>query len=151
MSSDQGLLHKQNIKIFSKTFNPDLGIETKNKNNWITINHDIYGTRFSNQTVIEKDNVAKLKIKWRLINNVEIQDPPIIIGNKGYVQDYAGYIIAFDDENGKILWKVRIGIGPTMDLTFSSGIVFASTGYNATVVAVNATDGKIVWQFPNGL
>ncbi len=41
-----------------------------------------------------------------------------------------------------------MGTGPTMGLTFNSGIVFASTGYNATVVAVNATDGKIIWQSP---
>ena len=60
-----------------------------------TLNHDIYGTRYSNQTIINKDNVATLQVKWRLINDVEIQDPPIVIGNKGYVQDYAGNIIAF--------------------------------------------------------
>ena len=29
-----------------------------------------------------------------------------------------------------------------MGLTFSKGVVFAATGYNATVVAINATDGK---------
>src|SRR6266545_7347177 len=27
----------------------DLGSEAKNKNNWVTVNHDIYGTRSSNQ------------------------------------------------------------------------------------------------------
>jgi alcohol dehydrogenase (cytochrome c) len=149
--SDHVLLNKQSIGPFSpsKAFYTyhDNG-DSKDKNNWITINHDIYGTRYSNQTVIEKDNVANLQVKWRLINDVEIQDSPIIIGDKGYVQDYAGNIIAFDNENGKILWKVHVGTGPTMGLTFNSGIVFASTGYNATVVAVNATDGKIVWQSP---
>ena len=79
---------------------------------------------------------------------MEIQDPPIIIGDRGYVQDYAGNIIAFENENGKVLWKVHVGTGPTMGLTFNSGIVFASTGSNATVVAVNATDSKIIWQSP---
>jgi alcohol dehydrogenase (cytochrome c) len=33
-----------------------------------------------------------------------------------------------------------------MGLTFSNGVVFAATGYNATVAAINATDGKILWQ-----
>ncbi len=128
--------------------NSDLGTESKNRNNWITINHDIYGSRHSNQTAIKKDNVATLHIKWRLTNNVEIQDPPIIIGDKGYVQDYAGFIISFDIENGKVLWKVRVGTGPTMGLTFSNGMIFAATGSNATVVAINALDGKIIWQSP---
>jgi alcohol dehydrogenase (cytochrome c) len=131
-----------------KPFNTELGTETKNINNWITINHDIYGTRSSNQTVIKKDNIGTLQVKWRLTNDVEIQDPPILVGNRGYVQDYSGTVIAFDTTKGKILWKVHAGSGPTMGLTFNEGIVFASTGYNSTVVAINATDGKIVWQSP---
>jgi alcohol dehydrogenase (cytochrome c) len=32
--------------------------------------------------------------------------------------------------------------------SFNNGLVFAATGYNSTVVAINATDGKIVWQSP---
>jgi alcohol dehydrogenase (cytochrome c) len=147
-SPEQNISNTKTIENLLKAFNSDLGTEVKNKNNWITINHDIYGSRYSNQTVIEKNNVAKLHIKWRLTNNVEIQDPPIIIGNKGYVQDYVGTIMAFDIENGKVLWKVHAGTGPTMGLTYSNGMVFAATGSNATVIAVNGTNGKIVWQSP---
>lgn len=98
----------------TNTFNTELGTESKNNNNWITINRDIYGTRYSNQTIINKENVANLKIKWRLINDVEIQDPPIILGNKGYVQDYSGSIMAFDADTGQVKWKIKAGNGPTM-------------------------------------
>jgi outer membrane protein assembly factor BamB len=31
-------------------------------------------------------------------------------------------------------------------LTFDKGIVFAATAYNASVIAINATDGRIIWQ-----
>jgi glucose dehydrogenase len=129
-----------------KAFSSELGTEPKSNNNWITINHDIYGTRSSNQTIINKDNVNRLQIKWKFINDLEISDPPIIVGNKGYVQDYAGTVIAFDANTGNALWKDRIGNGPTMGLTFNNGIVFAATAYNATIVAINATNGKIIWQ-----
>jgi glucose dehydrogenase len=74
--------------------------EHENDDNWTQINHDIYGTRSSNQTTISKDNVGKLQIKWVLYNQYEIQDPPIIVGQRGYVQDYVGNIIAFDTSNG---------------------------------------------------
>ena len=131
-----------------RPFISELGTESKNNNNWITVNHDIYGSRSSNQTVIKKDNVATLQVKWRLINDEQIQDPPIVIGKKGYVQDYSGTIIAFDTTSGKVLWKVHAGSGPTMGLTFNEGVIFAATGYNSTVVAINSTDGKIVWQSP---
>jgi alcohol dehydrogenase (cytochrome c) len=130
-----------------QSFNPyNIGIEANNTNNWITVNHDIYGTRNSNQTIINKENVATLQVKWRLINDVEIQDPPIIIGNKGYVQDDAGTIIAFDADTGEILWKLKAGNGPTMGLTFNNDTIYAATRFNATVVAINATDGEIIWQ-----
>ena len=88
----------------------------KNKNDWTSVNHDIYGTRNSNQTIIGKDNVDKLEIKWSLLNGFEIQDPLIIIGDEGYVQDYAGNILAFDTRTGHIIWKVSAGGGPTMGL-----------------------------------
>src|SRR6476660_4830144 len=71
-------------------------IDHKDENHWIHVNHDIYGTRNSNQTVITKNNVGTLQVKWTLYNDFEIQEPPIIIGHKGYVQDYVGNIIAFD-------------------------------------------------------
>jgi len=150
LSPDQNVQHSKESNSSSppstKSFNSDTGIETKNTNNWITVNHDIYGTRSSNQTIINKENVAKLQVKWRLINDVEIQDPPIVIGNKGYVQDYGGTVIAFDTGTGKVLWKVKAGTGPTMGLTFDNGIVYAATAFNDTVVAINTTDGKIIWQ-----
>lgn len=91
-------------------------VETRNKNNWDFVNHDIYGTRNSNQTIIGKNNVDNLEVKWRLFNDFEIQDPPIVIGNRGYVQDYAGNILAFDTRTGHLIWKVSAGGGPTMGL-----------------------------------
>jgi alcohol dehydrogenase (cytochrome c) len=132
----------------SDPFTSELGTGSKNNNNWITVNHDMYGSRSSNQTVIKKDNVNALQVKWRLISDVQIQDPPITVGNTGYVQDYSGTIIAFNTTNGKVLWKVHAGGGPTMGLTFNRGLVFSATGYNSTVVAINATNGMIVWQSP---
>jgi alcohol dehydrogenase (cytochrome c) len=117
-----------------------------NKNNWAIVNHDLYGSRSSSQTIIGKDNVDKLEVKWRLHNEYEIQDPPIIIKNNGYVQDYAGNVIAFDTRTGHILWKVNAGGGPTMGLSLDSGTIFASTASNATVLAINSTDGNILWE-----
>jgi outer membrane protein assembly factor BamB len=120
--------------------------EHENDDNWTQINHDIYGTRSSNQTTISKDNVGKLQIKWVLYNQYEIQDPPIIVGQRGYVQDYVGNIIAFDTSNGTKLWNTRPGNGPTMGLIFDKGIIFASTASDSKIVAINATDGKLIWK-----
>ena len=118
----------------------------ENKDNWVLINHDIYGTRNSNQTTIGKDNVDKLQVKWRWLNEYEVQDPPIIREGKGYVQDYAGNIIAFDTRTGDTIWNIDAGGGPTMGLAYDSGIIFASTATNATIIAINSSDGKKLWE-----
>ncbi len=148
ISSERNLSDKEDNdgSTSPRSLDSDLDIDAKNTNNWITVNHDIYGTRHSNQTIINKDNVATLHVKWILINDHEIQEPPIIIGNKGYVQDYAGTVIAFDAATGRVLWKVKLGNGPTMGLTYSNAIVYTATVYNDTVVAINATDGKTIWE-----
>jgi alcohol dehydrogenase (cytochrome c) len=116
------------------------------KDNWILVNHDFYGSRSSNQTTIGKDNVEKLQVKWRWLNEYEIQDPPIINEGKGYVQDYAGNVIAFDARTGHTIWSVDAGGGPTMGLAYDSDIIFASTATNATIIAINSSDGKKLWE-----
>jgi alcohol dehydrogenase (cytochrome c) len=147
MTNSQQSFNSQDIKLPTSTQQKtDLGTEAKNKNNWVTVNHDIYGTRSSNQTIINKDNVGKLQVKWRLVNEFEIQDPPVIVDNRGYVQDYAGNILAFDTRTGHVIWKVHAGNGPTTGLAFGDGVLFASTASNATILAINSTDGKTIWQ-----
>ena len=69
-----------------------------------------------------------------------IEDSPIIVGDKGFAQDNDGNIFAFNANTGESLWKVATGNGGLMHgLTFDHGAVFAGTGRNATVVALNST------------
>lgn len=126
--------------------NSDDDNNNNNKNNWMFLNHDIYGTRNSNQTIIGKDNVDNLQIKWRLNNTLEIQDPPLIVGDKGFVQDYGGNIISFSANDGNVIWRTETGGGPTMGLAFNNNTIFASTATNSTIVSINATDGSIIWR-----
>ena len=124
------------------------GMEESNRDNWIFVNHDIYGTRNSNQTQIDKSNVADLKVKWRLNNTYEIQDPPIIVNNSGYFQDYIGNIVAFHTLTGNIKWKLDLDGGPTMGLYFSDGIIYATIGTKAQIISVDSTNGEILWESP---
>src|SRR5215469_14208755 len=125
------------------------GTETSNKNNWITANHDIFGTRMSNQTAIGKDNVNKLQIKWVMNTPNIVENSPIIIGDKGYVQDNDGVVYAFNATTGQNLWKDSTGPGGLMHgLTYDQNVLFVGSGRNATVLAINATDGKKIWESP---
>ena len=137
------------LKNYQPTDDQYVGTESQNKDNWITANHDLLGTRSSDQTTIGKNNIAYLQLKWRLIDNFVIEDPPIIIGNRGYVQDNGGNLLAFDANSGLLIWKIHPGMGGKMHgITYDDGIIFSGTGYNATVIAVNASNGHIIWQSP---
>src|SRR5215469_1124843 len=67
------------LKPLQRSLTTDYGTEPQHENDWITANHDIFGTRSSNQTIIGKDNLKKLQFKWILLNKSPIEDPPIII------------------------------------------------------------------------
>ena len=138
----------QVFKVLPKYNGTDLGIEPEHKDNWITANHDIFGTRSSNQTTIGKDNVKDLQVKWIFNSPFIIQNPMLVVGPKGYAQDNSGRIIAIDLNTGLNLWKLELGGNGANQhgITYDKGVIFAGTGKNATLVAVNATDGKMIWQ-----
>jgi alcohol dehydrogenase (cytochrome c) len=124
------------------------GTERENNNNWITANHDVFGTRSSNQKTIGRDNVGKLQVKWIFLNTHRIESPPLIVGSKIYLEDVAADIFAFDAKTGLNLWKTETGSwgGLMHGMTYDQGVLFAPSGHNATVVAINATNGKIIWR-----
>ncbi|MGE5661719.1 MAG: PQQ-binding-like beta-propeller repeat protein [Ignavibacteriales bacterium] len=117
-----------------------------NRDEWPTVNHDLYGTRNSNQTIINDENVDSLEVKWQIVNDFEIQDPPIVVNNTGYIQDYAGNVFAFNTQDGRVLWNVPVGYGPTMGLSYDNGLIFSSTAAKGTVIAINSTNGSKEWE-----
>lgn len=129
--------------------NITLGTEKTNNNNWLSVNHDVFGTRSSNQTAIGKNNLDKLQIKWILNTPNMVENSPIIIGDRGYMQDNDGVIYAFNATSGQNLWKDAIALGGDMHgLTYYHNVLFVGSGNNATVLAINATNGKKIWESP---
>jgi alcohol dehydrogenase (cytochrome c) len=135
----------------------ELGTESNNKDNWISANHDIFGTRHSLQTTIDKENVNKLQVKWILNTDYPIEVPALIVGKTGYAQNNAMEVLAFDMNTGVNLWKFDPHVADQQSqtiprgvfshgITYNDGIIFAPTGANGTLVALNATDGKLLWQ-----
>lgn len=146
VAANNNLTHTQ---IITESTDTTLGTEIDHQNDWTTANHDIFGSRDSNQTIIGKDNVNKLHIKWILPAEFAIEDPPVIVGHTGFVQDNGGNVMAFATKTGLVLWKFHLGTGGNMHgLTYDHGILYSGTGHNATTVAINSTNGAIIWQSP---
>jgi alcohol dehydrogenase (cytochrome c) len=118
---------------------------------WTKVNYDNYMSRNSNQTQISKDNVNQLQVKWILNTGSVIEDSPLIIGKTGYVQNNKFKVIAFDMDTGLNKWKYDPKVAyPLMShgTAYDDGVIYAPTGPNGTVVALNAENGTKIWESP---
>ena len=134
-----------------------LGTEQEHANDWVTTYHDIYGTRSSQQTIIGRNNVNQLQVKWLFHSDFPIESTPLIVGDRAFAIDNAMRVFAIDANNGSNIWMFDPGVASQQSqqlprgtfahgITYDNGVIFAPTGANATVVALNATDGKLLWQ-----
>ncbi len=132
-----------------------LGLAAVSAQDWPMFNYDSNMSRHSPQTTINKDNVNQLQAKWILNTNFTIENPPLIIGDTGYVQTNSIMeVIAFDLDTGLTKWTY-VPVIPTIaklprsttshGLAYENGIIYAPTGAAGSVVALDATNGKVIW------
>lgn len=81
---------------------------------WPNMNHDPYGTNYSPQQKITKDNVNRLDVVWsieipRFMDGLGygVIGPPLVIDGVVYLATNTPSILAVDASNGKILWEYR--------------------------------------------
>jgi len=118
---------------------------------WNKVNFDNSMSRHSNQTEIGKDNVNQLQVKWILNTGAIIENSPLIIGKTGYVINNKFQVIAFDMDTGLNKWKYDPHVknsSMSHGIAYDNGVVYAPTGPNGTVVALNAENGKKIWESP---
>jgi alcohol dehydrogenase (cytochrome c) len=123
---------------------------------WTMVNYDSPMSRHSPQTIISKENVNELQVKWILNTNFTLDNPPLIIGKTGYIQtNDVMQVIAFDLDTGLCKWKyspnqpANASSGTiSHGLAYDNGIIYAPTGPAATIVALNAENGSMIWESP---
>ena len=82
---------------------------------------------------------------------------PTIVGNRAFVISGEGEVVAIDTRNGNILWTVdgrNYGLRATTwgtsesPLVFDNKVIFTVGGDQAAMMAINATNGEIIWKSP---
>lgn len=130
---------------------------SRNVTDWPMVNYDLSMTRSSPQADIGKANVGRLQAKWVLNTGFPVENPPLIVGDTGYAQNNAMQVIAFDLSTGLTKWKYdpQILVNGSIPkavvshgLTYDNGTVFAPLGPKKAVVALNASDGSVIWVSP---
>ena len=116
---------------------------------WTMVNYDNSMSRNSPQTVIGKDNVGQLQVKWILNTGSVIEASPLVVGKTGYVQNNAYKVIAFDMDTGQNKWKYDPKTkmpAPSHGITYDNGAIYAPTGPNGTIIALDAENGTKIWE-----
>ena len=125
---------------------------------------ELRDTRYSELKQITADNVGKLQAAWTFSTGVlrGHEGGPLIIGDVMYVHGpFPNPVFALDLNNdGKILWKYEPRQDPNVipvmccdtvnrGLSYADGKLFLNQA-DATLVALDAKTGKVVWQATNG-
>jgi alcohol dehydrogenase (cytochrome c) len=148
---------------YSLTVNKDRLMNAQNEpQNWLLMNGDYAGLRYSRLTQINRDNVKNLRMVWAMAlggmqdvgqNGPENELNPLIDGGFMYTSDGWGTIYKIDARNGsfgKFVWIADPGVQHEGNTTRTRGIALWEDKVLANlpdgrVIAVNRDTGEIVW------
>jgi alcohol dehydrogenase (cytochrome c) len=132
--------------------------------NWITYYGDYDGKRHSLLDQINVDNVKNLKVAWIFqasatgmiasTSTYAFEACPLVVDGVMFVTGWDGWLWALDAKTGEQLWRYKHAI--PIDVTLccanvnrgcavANGKVYMVT-QNAQLVALDATNGRKVWQ-----
>lgn len=124
---------------------------------WLTYSGSYNGWRHKPLTQITPSNVAKLRIRW--IKQFDIKDPnieatPLVVDGVIFMTTDAGHVLALDAKTGDLIWEYERPIPPNLPLEYGPvnrglaihGNALFLGSLDGYLVAINANDGKLMWQ-----
>jgi alcohol dehydrogenase (cytochrome c) len=129
--------------------NPDAG-------DWLMVRRNYQAQSYSPLTQITPTNVKDLQLVWsRAMNESGANEPtPLFHSNTIFLANTSNYIQAIDARTGDLIWENQIGptVGSGGTIAMRNVALFGDKVYAATtdgrVVALNAVNGKVVWDTP---
>ena len=116
---------------------------------------DLHNTRFNGQeSTLGRENVDRLRLKWRHQIGAPIQSTPLVIGDTLFVGAWDGHYYGLDSSTGQQKWKYDAGVKPQppfglreirSSATYGSGKIFFGTGAGE-LNCVDATTGRQIWR-----
>ena len=144
--------------------NDELMKMSQNPKDWVMPTGDYANQRYSQLKQITPQNVGRLQVAWTFSTGVlrGHEGGPLVIGDVMYVHGpFPNPVYALDLNNdAKILWKYEPKQDPNVipvmccdtvnrGLAYADGKIFLHQA-DTTLVALDAKDGKVVWQMKNG-
>jgi alcohol dehydrogenase (cytochrome c) len=128
-----------------------------NPDEWLMYSGAYNGWRHSPLAEISSENVAQLRIRWIKqfdINEPYIEATPLVIDGTIFITVPPSSVLALDAKTGEVIWEYTRSV--LVDLPLCCGrvnrglAVHGNTlfwgGLDGYLVAINANDGKVIWQ-----
>jgi alcohol dehydrogenase (cytochrome c) len=121
---------------------------------------DVYNSRFQSIDQISPSNVSELKPAWVFHTgtggpNMHLEVTPLVVNGVMYVTDGLDDVFALNPTTGKQIWKYTASDLPPLStlaalaanrgVAYGQGLLFIAR-VDATLVALNAKTGAVVWK-----
>ena len=123
---------------------------------WTRFGFDLHNTRFNDrETTIGRENVSRLKLKWKFPAGGGFQNTPCVVGDRAYIGSFDAHIYALDVKTGRQIWKFdtetpaqrRGESDMRSSLQYAEGKLFFGNGYgDCSAFCLDAASGKVLWK-----
>ncbi len=148
--------------------NAEVEALAKDTKNWATWGGDYYGTRYSTLTEINKDTAKNIQPVWTFSTGAlrGHEGGPLVVGGLIYIHTgYPHKVYALSQDTQSVVWEYQYAADAGTDqtqvigvmccdvvnrgLAYGDGKIFLAQG-DATLIALDAKTGKLVWKVKNG-
>ena len=139
--------------------NETLNAAGKNPDEWLTYSGSYDGRRYTSLAQITPANVNQLRLQWIKqfdINQQSIEATPLVVNGVIFMIADAEHVLALNAKTGAVIWEYKRPIPRDLPLAFglvsrglavSGSMIFFGT-LDGNLIAINAADGKFVWETP---
>ncbi|HTV51420.1 MAG TPA: PQQ-binding-like beta-propeller repeat protein [Steroidobacteraceae bacterium] len=131
------------------------------RDGWLTNGGSLSNQRYSPLELIDRDNVARLKARWRASLNGSGLNPrdgnqaqPLVYQDTIYVSTGEGDVFAIDVDSGRVRWEFTAHVDPKVarpccawpgrGVAIGEGKVFVGE-LDARLIALDQYTGKVLW------
>ena len=121
---------------------------------WPKIAHDSSDTGVSADPGISTSNASKLGVRWMKSTGVSVLSSPVVAWNATlsktlvYLGNEAGYLTAYDEATGAIVWSVNLGSAIRDTPLVENGNLWVSPTFNPALYKLNAATGAVECSAP---
>ena len=126
---------------------------------WLTYSGSLDGRRYTPLTEITPENVSRLRVRWirqfGSTSESRSEATPIVVGGLIFKTEPPSDVFALDARSGEVRWRYRRSLPEKLSTTLYFGAnrglgvlgnVLFFGSYEGFLVAINATNGSVIWQ-----